>query len=572
MPTEASVKKLTDLFNSQVVYRIPPFQRRYAWNKERQWKPLWDDIKSVADRLIAEQEQVHPHFMGAIILQKTDNPNEILVIDGQQRLTTLQLIIRETHRAFPTYPPQRDLQRLMWNDDGHLKIECQREDHDVFQRVMTYDLENDQQTNPIWSAAKYFHEAIRQWTTHDNVDDGPNGLSHLKTIICEFLDVVVITLGTEEQPNTIFETLNSRAEGLSQSDLVRNTIMYEALKANSLDEVRGQWAYLETEWWRRVGGDARAKLRHVDMLLHCWVAIRKRSFGDKTRVAARFRDIIAHGPGGHNDNGTPILSIVEELVRIGEIYRTMETNGPSELKILRGLNRGYVMIPFFLRIYDLVTDVEVRNCIVSALESYLVRYFLLRQHFHFPDLNLNPNLFLRLIQPIEDNMDAPLAPFRETLRNLVNEFPDPILRHFLPFIRIPGAKKDRKMILETIEGQMGGGNQPDNLEYHEIMPRAWRDHPAAWGIPGELDDVEQNEIAIARDQALHRIGNITLVEVGLFDNADLAGSWDTKRLRFSDSTVGINQGLGEKEGWDIEQIRARSTMFAEYIVNTWPIP
>ena len=77
---------------------VPAFQRRYVWAEESQWEPLWQDVVRVATRLLDDPlGKTTPHFLGAIVLQQTANPTgslpERTVIDGQQRLTTLQLLL-----------------------------------------------------------------------------------------------------------------------------------------------------------------------------------------------------------------------------------------------------------------------------------------------------------------------------------------------------------------------------------------------------------------------------------------------------------------------------------------------
>ena len=81
---------------------VPLFQRPYVWNEESQWEPLWNDVVRVADRLLQRpQDKHHPHFLGAVVLQQVQNPIGLMqartIIDGQQRLTTLQLLLDALH-------------------------------------------------------------------------------------------------------------------------------------------------------------------------------------------------------------------------------------------------------------------------------------------------------------------------------------------------------------------------------------------------------------------------------------------------------------------------------------------
>ncbi len=81
---------------------VPLFQRPYVWNQENQWEPLWNDVVRVTDRIIRHPHDKHyPHFLGAVVLQQVQNAvgtmQERTIIDGQQRLTTLQLLFDALH-------------------------------------------------------------------------------------------------------------------------------------------------------------------------------------------------------------------------------------------------------------------------------------------------------------------------------------------------------------------------------------------------------------------------------------------------------------------------------------------
>jgi uncharacterized protein with ParB-like and HNH nuclease domain len=86
---------------------VPLFQRPYVWNEENQWEPLWDDVTRVANRVLDRpMDRQHPHFLGAVVLQQaqkqTGTMQERTIIDGQQRLTTLQLLLDALHAELLT--------------------------------------------------------------------------------------------------------------------------------------------------------------------------------------------------------------------------------------------------------------------------------------------------------------------------------------------------------------------------------------------------------------------------------------------------------------------------------------
>src|SRR5262245_39567169 len=96
---------------------VPLFQRAYVWNKELQWEPLWDDVVRIAERVLNRPTDKHqPHFLGAVVLQQVHKPTgqmqERTIIDGQQRLTTLQLLLDALHAELLVIGAQQPAMRI----------------------------------------------------------------------------------------------------------------------------------------------------------------------------------------------------------------------------------------------------------------------------------------------------------------------------------------------------------------------------------------------------------------------------------------------------------------------------
>lgn len=93
---DAGTLSIRDIFGHDRRHVVPLFQRPYVWTREIQWEPFWEDIRSVAERLL-QNGSTRPHFLGAIVLDQLRKPTghleTRLVIDGQQRLTTIQLFL-----------------------------------------------------------------------------------------------------------------------------------------------------------------------------------------------------------------------------------------------------------------------------------------------------------------------------------------------------------------------------------------------------------------------------------------------------------------------------------------------
>ena len=121
---QANPRSVSELFNSQLRYVVPMFQRLYVWQQSPQWETLWEDVVEKAALRIAEKE-TNPHYLGALIIEgvKPTSPREVkrfLVIDGQQRLTTLQLMLcafRDLARVREWKSIDKPLSRYLENAD-----------------------------------------------------------------------------------------------------------------------------------------------------------------------------------------------------------------------------------------------------------------------------------------------------------------------------------------------------------------------------------------------------------------------------------------------------------------------
>jgi hypothetical protein len=161
---------------------VPLFQRPYVWNEENQWEPLWDDIIRVAKRLLrGPQEKHQPHFLGAVVLQvqkRTGYMQERTIIDGQQRLTTLQLLLDALHTqllAVNALAPAMRIEALIENAEAfrsepqdQFKVWPTNRDRPAFYAVagatppINYD-ELGHRGHRIIEAHRFFSQRAREW-------------------------------------------------------------------------------------------------------------------------------------------------------------------------------------------------------------------------------------------------------------------------------------------------------------------------------------------------------------------------------------------------------------------------
>src|SRR5687767_9536333 len=162
---------------------VPLFQRPYVWNEELQWEPLWEDLERVATRLLHSPTTIQaPHFLGAVVLQQLQTPTADLqqrtVIDGQQRLTTLQLLLDALHSEIAMVGakmPAARLEPLIANGeafrrtkDDRFKVWPTNRDRPAFNEVMEAPTPVDHQKlkfrlSRMAKAHSYFAHQCREW-------------------------------------------------------------------------------------------------------------------------------------------------------------------------------------------------------------------------------------------------------------------------------------------------------------------------------------------------------------------------------------------------------------------------
>jgi hypothetical protein len=217
---------------------VPLFQRPYVWNEKNQWEPLWSDVIRVADRRLCQPHEKHyPHFLGAVVLQQVQNPagtmQERTIIDGQQRLTTLQLLFDALHAELilaGTMAPALRIEPLVLNaepfcvqHEDRFKVWPTNRDRPAFNAVMgatppvDYDVVG-QASERIVQAHRFFSEQAREWLSADGSEHITARATALETAVRDFLQMVVIDLTADENAQEIFETLNARGARLTPAD------------------------------------------------------------------------------------------------------------------------------------------------------------------------------------------------------------------------------------------------------------------------------------------------------------------------------------------------------------------
>ena len=592
---DTSILTPKDLFQKDIRYTIPTFQRPYVWTQDDQWEPLWNDVRNVAEEYLEElerldndsvqaQEKTKPHFLGAVVLQQVptavQNIEQREVIDGQQRVTTLQLMldaIQVICEERGLRPPATRLSKLVTNDkdlvgdESHhiFKLWPTRTDRDAFRHAMDNGLAiNDFEESLIVQAHEFFQQQVRKWMTDDTGLELER-INALETAVTALLQLVVIGLDSRDDPNVIFETLNARGTPLEQSDLIKNFVLAQSPNLTSGGE--DVWKGLDDVWWRTEVRQGRLFRPRLDMLFNYWLAMHTSTEVPTPEVPpSRVFDVFRRCADGR-DIDALMLDVRRDLAN----YRRFETGQRTPEEELFYYRTGVMQIGVFTPALLLLFSAEhnTRVSAFRALESFLVRRMICRMTTK--DYNrLTIELSSRLLESELSEADKVVKSFLREQKAYSREWPsDETVASTLetsPLYRLLTRGRLR-LVLEGIESQRRSTmaeqlDVPKNLTIEHLMPVSWGEN---WPLPGKIDDEMEKQ---NRNGLVHTIGNLTLVTQKL--NSSLSNSaWESKRhALLAHSVMNMNSELMNKSAWDEKAILRRNGEMAKLIANHWPGP
>lgn len=583
---DAKIVNLTSLFSGQISYQIPQFQRPYAWDENEQWMPLWEDVKNIAERAMRiEDSKVRPHFMGAIVLQhrqsKTGEVAKTLVVDGQQRLTTLQLLIRATQWAFQVANDNvraDRLRSLTENQKSHLandldnQTKIRQSNHldqkAFYEAIIMSDVDSRNDFILITRAYEFLKDKVETWLNDGNGDRAHKS-DALEDALARYLEIAVIDLDADEKPHIIFETLNARGEPLKQSDLVKNTVMYEANVIDDATAARRLWSMFDDMWWRQSTGEPRVERTQLDRFLNHWMVMQARQEVSHQRVAAEFREYVGSPQ-------TPDIETITEGVRTtGVIYKNFLEMRDDDEEIRIFLKRMKILdiaVAMPLLLWLMTSDApkeHVKQCF-QIIESYLVRRMLCGLISH----GLG-GFFANLLNKLHDRSPTDcfsiMADHFGSSTSTSTMWPnDRMLIERLTTRPLAGTVPRRKMVLEAIEDHMRGEMTEqliwtDKLTLEHIMPKRWEAH---WRFP--FDSPTQEDIE-RRNETVKSLGNLTLTTSKL--NSSLSNApWSEKHGALEKhGTLFLTKSLLADYAYhfDEDSIIDRTCKMAERIAKVW---
>ena len=600
MPITTSVDNANELFDSNVRFIIPPFQRRYVWQREAQWGPLWEDVIELANEELSNElgAQLDPHFLGALVLhQRSNQPKEPLrreVIDGQQRLTTIQLLIDAAEMVFRELAPEHsdDLAELISNTkikldpDHRFKVWPTRHDRAAFKSAMDDQAATDAyRDSNIVQAHSFFESQVRAFLQGANPhsDDVDAKCQALVRVISQRMNFVVINVGAEQAANSIFETLNARGTPLLAWDLVKNLIYEQAGEDPDFDDwFEEHLVKFDEDWWQLESGVGRNQASNVDAFLIHFLTLRTKREVTGHTANRRFRAFADYARTDDGNAEKSIKGIGTDLSRIGDTFEEiMNRESDSDLgRVLYHWKTGGhgVFTPVFLWLFSNGVPASELHMATAALDSYLGRR-LITQASTKDYSELARSLLARLdesgpgaagsvalshLVDRSQSVDTLAWPTRNEVSRFLVE--SPLYRRLtVPRVRMLLELIERQL---AVEAKVAGPAQvyPDYWIEH-VLPQKWSAWPAPKG--GTVEESAKER----RERLLHTLGNLTLTgsKLGLkLKNRP----WSEKREILNEhSKLYLTNGLIlHRRQWNETSILKRSRTLADVLLRAWPDP
>lgn len=578
---EAHPRTLKFVFRQEVRLLVPLFQRPYVWQEGAQWRPLWEDVLATVGRDAAGDDT--SHFLGAVVLQlrrgAVGSVEAREVIDGQQRLTTLQLLIAATLHVAEDHEvggrARARLQALLFNNpelvdspEEELKLWPTNRDRDAYRAVMARRPDDADHASRIVMAYRWFAGVVRAWV--EAQEDVEEAIGRLAGVLADRLEIVAIDLGEDDNAQIIFETLNARGTPLRAADLVKNLLFRTLQDAGRPVErlYRDFWAQFEDPYWEHEVRQGRLTRARIDAFLGHFLVMLLQSEVQAHDLFPAVRRHVAGDPARAE-------SLLAELRRYADVYRRVDAaqvgvdEEDAALKRLRMVDTQ-TLVPLLMWLTANVHGPE-RTRAVRALESFVIRRLLCR----LTTANYN-RMFLELLRRLgsgEENIGEATESYLAGQRSPSGVWPvaADIEDAFenLPLYRMLRRESLQRLLLALDAAATTTKTEPvsysSKMSVEHLLPQSWGEN---WPLPP--DEVSAESVAEERDELLHTIGNLTVVAVPL-NSAMKNAAWPLKRHELlKHSALTLNRDL--PDDWDAYRIRERSGRLAALAIELWPRP
>ncbi len=535
------LKFIKDNQKNQLV--IPIYQRVYSWEKE-QCKQLWDDIVKTGGN-----DQMNGHFIGSILYVLDDithSDNTLLIIDGQQRLTTITLLLTALRDHWSDKRKEIEDDYLINSDkDGDKKFRLILSESDKDTLLSLIDKDKRKPSKPSSKIVENF-KLFEEWVSNTN---------KLETIFkgLEKLMIVYIALKKGKyDPQLIFESMNSKGMELSQTDLIGNYIVMET-------EVEKQESFYN-KYWRAMEEDFKQDETLFNQFVRHYLTIKTREIPNINKVYVALKDY-------RQKEGIGIENLLKDLQKYCGYFCQIVFKKEDDKDLNKAL--GFlvdlemdVIYPLLLELYSDYSDGVLSKAdfipIIALIESYICR----RAVCGLGTNGLN-KIFASFTKKIDK--DQYLESIKAHFVCLIEKqrFPNnDEFKNLFITIDFYHFKKNR-YFFERLESDAEEPVNTKECTIEHIMPQTLTEE---W-----KKDLGENFQEI-HNKYLHTIGNLTLTGY----NEDYSNnSFQKKRdmeKGFKQSPLRLNQSLKDLESFGEKEIEKRANDLADFALKIWTYP
>ncbi len=619
-PTNVNVSAL---FGNKVQFRIPLFQRHYVWDMEDQWQPLWEDIEEKSNqRLLQQQRDKFSHFTGAIVIQqKPTNVDEVPkyeIIDGQQRLTTFQIILcalRDISKSLEYDDIADEVDGYVLNkgmlskdyEDEHYKLIPTDFDRFSLKEIVESATDDKlvEKKGRIRSAFEYFSHKIEKYTHSDR----KKLLSLFHSVLNDF-GLVQILIDSDDEPEMIFESLNGRGKSLLQFDLLRNNLFLRTRISEQDRDLlyRDFWSHFETDYWEKKVKLGRRRIIISELFFQHFLMAKlstdsvapffkvyQRQYrknlqkdqgsayelGELCRYSKIYKEITECDPGSPIGEPMkfyklfditslhPFVLYLENEIELQEyesryVYRALEA---YTIRRMLCTTQGHKNFNKFFSevIRRLKRDGFSTENLIQALKEqasnttkwpndYDVKTAL---HGHWSEINVNRNVIRYILYRIELYKRSGNR-FIEKVELPFKQF---TLEHILP------EKWKPNWLLSTPDGE---------LKYEDLFSGEYKENTPLWYLIPSNEGLKKEtyleavEIAQERDGLKQSIGNLTVLTGSLNSSLSNSSYEDKRESLFSNSTLILSKEIYKNISWDVKEIRNREDEIYSVFCEIWP--
>lgn len=565
---QAGETTLNKLLNTSRQFIVPIFQRNYSWQKS-QYEQLWFDILRAS-----KFKEKQNHFIGSIVYidmgTPAGRPQQLLLIDGQQRLTTISILlcaIKDYVQKFNLETKLINLAKIknqfLYNsdeiDEDRYKLLLNVQDKETYIKLIdnTIFTVNKPATNII-KCYEFFYERIEDFIKqHGQIDEIYAGIFKLS--------LVSLSLDKDsDNPQMIFESMNSTGKDLSQTDLLRNYLLMDLTPEKQTRLYKTYWKSMEELFGEDI---YKNDVNKFDYFIRDFLTLKR-----DTGYICKINNVYENFKRYYLDNNCEKFAVLKDLFTYAKYYACIDLlqEKDDELKLywqeFKKLD-SHVVYPFLLKLYDdyscQILIKEDFKKILQVVISYLWR----RAICEIPTNSLSKT-FATLYQAVDkdDYVNSVIKAF--VFKSSYKRFPsDYEVREKLQTKDIYHFRL-RKYLLEALENYYH--KEPIDLNtanytIEHIMPQNI-EHNLSWQQMLGEDWQEVHSLY------LHTLGNLTITGY----NAEMSNKSFGEKVNgesgFKHSHLKLNESIAQCDVWNKKAIQRRTNILTDIILKIWKYP